>query len=297
MLLSTILPIAAIVTASLFLHNPALSSPTSTNARERRLERLRGLNASLLGLGVSLATATIVVTGVKNLSGTPRPDFLARCDPDVSNVAAHKVGGYGQAVSELWVMVDGGTCQQADKKWLNDGFRSFPSGYATSENCLAAGPGKPLILIRSCVCGFVVSFAIPKRQIRCGVSTYSKLSIARHVAAKRRGSRTIHSEPCPTCRPPVVHEDCGCFAGLFASVAVYPTRSCHLRCGDPVLRLQEPWLRRTGWICCGYDHRLVRLQTVPSTALSLDYMRRSWGPRNHRTRWSMQALAIHDFAP
>ena len=82
---------------------------------------------------MSLATSTIVFTGVKNLSGKPRPDFLARCDPDVASVAAHKVGGYGQDISDLWVMVNGAICQQPDKRWLNDGFRSFPSGYATSE--------------------------------------------------------------------------------------------------------------------------------------------------------------------
>ncbi len=91
------------------------------------------MNASLLGLGVSLATSTIIFTGVKNLSGKPRPDFLASCDPDLEHITAHTVGGYGQAVSNLWVMVDGGICQQPDKDFLNDGFRSFPSGYATSE--------------------------------------------------------------------------------------------------------------------------------------------------------------------
>ena len=72
-------------------------------------------------------------TGVKNLSRKPRPDFLARCEPDLEHVAAHRVGGYGQTISNLWVMVDGGICQQPDKSFLNDGFRSFPSGYATSE--------------------------------------------------------------------------------------------------------------------------------------------------------------------
>ena len=93
------------------------------------------MNASLLGLGVSLATSTIIFTGVKNLSGKPRPDFLARCDPDLEQITAHTVGGYGQTVSNLWVIVDGGICQQPDKNFLNDGFRSFPSGYATSEAC------------------------------------------------------------------------------------------------------------------------------------------------------------------
>ena len=131
--LSIILPISVIGLVSLFVPTRAVSNPNNTNERRRR-EKLWELNASLLGLGVSLATATIIFTGVKNLSGKPRPDFLARCKPDVGKVAAHKVGGYGQAaVSELWVMVDGGICQEADRRRLNDGFRSFPSGYATSE--------------------------------------------------------------------------------------------------------------------------------------------------------------------
>lgn len=126
--LSVILPTAVIVIVSLFVPNPTTSS---SNTRERQQPKLWELNASLLGLCVSLATATIVLTGVKNLTGKPRPDFLARCNPDLGKAAAHKVGGYGQAVSDLWVMVDGGICQQEDKAWLNDGFRSFPSGYAT----------------------------------------------------------------------------------------------------------------------------------------------------------------------
>ena len=137
-LLSIILPFAIIVVVSLFVPDPAISNSNSTHERQRH--RLWRLNTSLLGLGVSLATATIIFTGVKNLSGKPRPDFLARCKPDVGNVAAHRVGGYGQAVSELWILVDGKSCQEKDKTWLNDGFRSFPSGYATSETPLQLQP-------------------------------------------------------------------------------------------------------------------------------------------------------------
>ena len=109
------------------------------------------MNATLLGLGVSLATSTIIFTGVKNLSGKPRPDFLARCDPDLEHITAHTVGGYGQTISKLWVMVDGGICQQPDKNFLNDGFRSFPSGYATSET---AGTRRCMLLT-----SYVVAFA------------------------------------------------------------------------------------------------------------------------------------------
>ena len=129
-----IVPITVIMFTSLYLNprNEKLDPPPA-NSSERWQFKLREMNASLLGLGVSLATAIIVFTGVKNLSGKPRPDFLARCDPDVENIVAYTVGGYGQSVSPLWVVVDGGICQQPDKKFLNDGFRSFPSGYATSE--------------------------------------------------------------------------------------------------------------------------------------------------------------------
>ena len=114
------------------------------------------MNASLLGLGVSLATSTIIFTGVENLSGKPRPDFLARCDPDLERITAHTVGGYGQTVSNLWVMVNGGVCKQPDQNLLNDGFRSFPSGYATSEACWYESL-HATDFMGSCVCRTVVS--------------------------------------------------------------------------------------------------------------------------------------------
>lgn len=87
----------------------------------------------MLGLAVSLATATIVFTGVKNLTGRPRPDFLECCEPDFEDVRKYAVGSnYGRRRSdELWTMVTVEICQQQDKAWLRDGFRSFPSGYAT----------------------------------------------------------------------------------------------------------------------------------------------------------------------
>lgn len=80
---------------------------------------------------MSLATATVVLN-VKNLAGVPRPDFLERCQPDVDNIAAYTVGGsYGKPISDRWVMVTREICQ-ADSRDVNEAFRSFPSGYATS---------------------------------------------------------------------------------------------------------------------------------------------------------------------
>ena len=70
---------------------------------------------------------------MKNLTGKPRPNFLSICDPDLENTERHTVGGFGAEVSRLWVMVDVEVCRQIDKGALRDGFRSFPSGFATSE--------------------------------------------------------------------------------------------------------------------------------------------------------------------
>lgn len=100
---------------------------------EIRKRKLLEIQITLLGLGISLATATMIFTGMKNLTGKPRPNFLATCQPDLSRIRATTIGGYGQEVSRLWVMVTGDICKQADRNLVNDGFRSFPSGYATSR--------------------------------------------------------------------------------------------------------------------------------------------------------------------
>jgi hypothetical protein len=125
--LAVILPILIITILSLypfsFIWRSASGRPSSA--------QLYSLNANLLGLGVSLATATVVLD-VKNLAGIPRPDFLERCQPNVGNIAAYTVGGsYGRSISDRWVMVNREICQ-ADSRDVNEGFRSFPSGYATS---------------------------------------------------------------------------------------------------------------------------------------------------------------------
>ena len=150
--LAIVLPIVTIVFVSIY--DPRRSTHPDNRKHWRR--SLWHINAGLLGLGVSLATSTIVFTGVKSLSGKPRPDFLARCDPDLKQITAHTVGGYGQTVSNLWVVVEGGVCKQLDKNFLNDGFRSFPSGYATSEACWFEAL-HATDFIRSCVRRTVVS--------------------------------------------------------------------------------------------------------------------------------------------
>jgi hypothetical protein len=143
--LAIIAPAIIIVFVSLFFQPRHEISRRLTRGQIWR-QKLWEINAALLGMGVSLATATVIFTGIKNLTGKPRPNFLERCQPDLEHIAAHTVGGFGQSISSLWVMVDVEICQQPDKKWLNDGFRSFPSGYATSVSVNLQDP-IPLIQI------------------------------------------------------------------------------------------------------------------------------------------------------
>ncbi|KAE8452760.1 hypothetical protein EG329_013032 [Mollisiaceae sp. DMI_Dod_QoI] len=128
-LLSILIPITTIISVTIFTpFQPPSPDPRPSHARIRKI---RYLNAALLGLGVSLGTATVISTGVKNLTGKPRPNMLSTCDPDVESIAKHTVGGFGAEFNRLWVMVDLEICKQSDKGALRDAFRSFPSGYAT----------------------------------------------------------------------------------------------------------------------------------------------------------------------
>ncbi|KAK8250513.1 PAP2 superfamily-domain-containing protein [Phyllosticta capitalensis] len=88
-------------------------------------------NAGWMGLGLSLATTYLITQGMKNLFGRPRPDLLSRCNPDLTDVGAYAVGGFGQDISNRWTLVNSNICQQQDSGVLDDGFRSFPSGHAS----------------------------------------------------------------------------------------------------------------------------------------------------------------------
>lgn len=98
--------------------------------------KLWELNSGWLGLALTHATSQLITQGTKNVAGKPRPDMLARCMPDVSmsSLAEHRVGGFGQDISPKWIIVDQNICTQTDMHILDDGFRSFPSGHATSKS-------------------------------------------------------------------------------------------------------------------------------------------------------------------
>lgn len=103
--------------------------------RKRALSWRRKLwewNVGWMGLGFSLAGSFMVTEGLKDLYGKPRPDLLARCIPNLDNVAQYVVGGVNRGLDiGAPVIVDRRICQQTDRHTLDDGFASFPSGHSS----------------------------------------------------------------------------------------------------------------------------------------------------------------------
>ena len=75
--------------------------------------RNRRLLVAYVGLALSLLISTQITSLIKPLAGRPRPDFLARCNPDPENI------------KEL-------VCR-GNPKLIADGRRSFPSGHTSAS--------------------------------------------------------------------------------------------------------------------------------------------------------------------
>jgi membrane-associated phospholipid phosphatase len=87
-----------------------------------------------LGLALALATTYLFTEGTKNLTGKPRPDMLGRCSVDLTKISTSTVGGFGDRVPRGVLLVSSAICSQKDKKILNGGFKSFPSGHASCKS-------------------------------------------------------------------------------------------------------------------------------------------------------------------
>ena len=104
---------------------PTANSQTPGALRIRR--KLWEWNTAWMGLGVAIAGSFFFTEGLKDLSGKPRPDLLARCNPDLSALAIQKYRVGGVAGVRL---VDWHICQN-NGSMLRDGFASWPSGHAS----------------------------------------------------------------------------------------------------------------------------------------------------------------------
>jgi membrane-associated phospholipid phosphatase len=101
--------------------------------------------AGWMGLGVTLAATFMATQGLKDLIGKPRPDLLARCDPDLSKIATYVVGGLGRTLTGAPTLVTAGICRNQDSSLVNDGFASFPSGHASCKY-LPLGPSRNMMV-------------------------------------------------------------------------------------------------------------------------------------------------------
>lgn len=162
LLIATVaVPVATIVIVSLF-SVPGLSVPPGTPRSLIWRRKLWELYASLLSYGLGMASQWFIINGLKNMCGKPRPDLLARCQPDLLNVAQYVVGGIANITSN-GQLVSANICTNADRSILDDGFRSYPSGHSSSS---AAGLGH-LALFLAFKFGVVFPFSGPvaPRQI------------------------------------------------------------------------------------------------------------------------------------
>jgi membrane-associated phospholipid phosphatase len=88
-------------------------------------------NAGWMGLALALASAWTATQGLKVLVGKPRPDLLARCNPDLSRIAEFTIGGLGDKVRGAATLVSWEICRDQSNSLRMDGFASFPSGHSS----------------------------------------------------------------------------------------------------------------------------------------------------------------------
>ena len=85
-------------------------------------DRMWEFNCGLLGLILASSSAFVITGALKNATGKPRPDLIARCLPRV-----------GSADPPVFGLSNSTICTQTNHAILKDGFRSFPSGHSSSK--------------------------------------------------------------------------------------------------------------------------------------------------------------------
>ena len=130
-LVSLVAPVVIIAILSLILI-PGRTADKAAPGSFVWQRKLWEWNAGWMGLGVGYAGTYAATEALKILFGKPRPDLLSRCQPDLSNIAAHTVGGLGAHLRDAPVLVSWTICGTTTKDLLSDGFASFPSGHASS---------------------------------------------------------------------------------------------------------------------------------------------------------------------
>ncbi|KAI2629367.1 acid phosphatase/Vanadium-dependent haloperoxidase [Xylaria nigripes] len=130
---------AAVIIIIAFIFVPGRTVPEGTPSSLIWKRKLWELHIGWLGLALSSIAAWIITQGMKNLFGKPRPDLLSRCMPDAANFTRYIVGfsspvlNDALGVSYTGQLVSANICKNPDKAFLDDGFRSYPSGHSSSS--------------------------------------------------------------------------------------------------------------------------------------------------------------------
>ena len=114
-----VIGIYTLIIDGIFSHHKDLAS-RSWIAKYKFKDRLWELNCGILGLLLSSGAAFVITNALKNATGKPRPDFIARCLPKANS-----------ADRDVFGLSDDSICTQEDHYIMKDGFRSFPSGHSS----------------------------------------------------------------------------------------------------------------------------------------------------------------------
>jgi membrane-associated phospholipid phosphatase len=126
-----IIPVALIFVVCL-IFIPGATVPPNTPQLLVWKRKLWELHVGWLGLALSVIWAFFFTQCMKNLFGKPRPDLLARCDPDYQNAESHVVGGF-RGENVLGLLYSASICQTGNHDRLDEGFRSYPSGHSSTS--------------------------------------------------------------------------------------------------------------------------------------------------------------------
>ncbi|CAK7275003.1 hypothetical protein SEPCBS119000_006461 [Sporothrix epigloea] len=186
---TVVVPVAAIIVVSL-VFVPGLSTPSGIKRSLVWRRKLWELYASLLSFALGMATQWFIINGLKNICGKPRPDLLARCQPDTQNVAYYVVGGIANSTSN-GQLVDPAICTNTDTSVLNDGFRSYPSGHSSSA---AAGLGY-LALFLAFKLGVVFPLACSPASRDAAVLSALSFPSRSATSLSQKNAYELHSVP------------------------------------------------------------------------------------------------------
>lgn len=123
--LAVLFPIVLLLVLCLFV--PTASTPSGAGWRRK----IYAANKAVLGLGLSIALALLFTDSIKNLLGKPRPDMLSRCQPIIDRRQLPQGSTIGEGLF-TWNICSTKAESGLVSSDLRDGFRSFPSGHASS---------------------------------------------------------------------------------------------------------------------------------------------------------------------